>query len=300
MKTRKAFLAALTALLLLCVLVFTGCEDNLTPYASPQTTPESKIKVAVTFDAMKELTEAIGRDKVIVTAIIPDGAEPHDFEPTWQDLELINSAQIFVYNGLNMEPWAQQALAAGAIENLTVVTAADGCDTIQDDPHIWLSLRGAAQQAQNIKNALTQADPENAEYYERNYVDFTTRVNALYDEYTAKFSAVVKKSIVTGHAAFGYLCRDFGLEQKSVENIFAEGEPTAKQLAELIDYCKENSVSTIFAEEMISTDISKTLADEVGAKVEVIYTIESAADGLSYLERMEYNLSKIYESLTDR
>ncbi|MFH1512629.1 MAG: zinc ABC transporter substrate-binding protein, partial [Bacillota bacterium] len=96
---------------------------------------------------------------------------------------------------------------------------------------------------------------------------------------------------------FGYLCRDFGLTQNSVEDVFAEGEPSAQQLAELVDYCRANGVTTIFAEEMASPEISETLANEVGANVKTIYTIESAEDGLSYLERMEANLYEIYLSL---
>ena len=83
------------------------------------------------------------------------------------------------------------------------------------------------------------------------------------------------------------------MEQNSVEDVFAEGEPNAAQLAELIKYCKENNITTIFAEEMASPEVSKTLASEVGAKVETIYTIESNEDNnKTYLERMDENLTK--------
>jgi zinc transport system substrate-binding protein len=104
---------------------------------------------------------------------------------------------------------------------------------------------------------------------------------------------------VTGHAAFGYLCRDMGLVQNSVQDIYAEGEPSAQQLAALVEYCRENHVTTIFAEEMASPAVSQTLADEVGAGLETIYTMESTEDGKSYLERMEDNLCKIYGSLSE-
>ncbi|MCX7658611.1 MAG: zinc ABC transporter substrate-binding protein, partial [Oscillospiraceae bacterium] len=82
-----------------------------------------------------------------------------------------------------------------------------------------------------------------------------------------------------------------------VSDIFADGEPSPKQLASLVSCCKENNVKTIFAEEMANTEVSKTLANEVGAKVETIYTIENNEDNKTYLERMSENLSKIYESL---
>ena len=123
------------------------------------------------------------------------------------------------------------------------------------------------------------------------------KLEALQKDYAQKFATVAHKDFVTGHAAFAYLCRDFGLEQQSVEDVFAEGEPNAAQLAELVEFAKSHGIKTIFAEEMASPAVSKTLAAEVGAKVETIYTMESKEDDKSYLQRMEDNLSKIYESL---
>lgn len=268
-----------------------------------------KLNVSVTFDAIAEFVKAVGGDRVEVFTIIPAGTEPHDFEPKAQDLVALSTAQIFVYNGLGMEAWVPDALAAADNPTLLAVDASNGAVPIantgekdiaehgQYDPHLWLSLQGAQVEALNIKNALIAADPAYAADYEANYAAFAGQLNDLYAEYQAKFASVDRNHFVTGHAAFGYLCREFGLEQNSVEDVFAEGEPSAQQLAELVDYCRENGVTTIFAEELASAEVSQTLADEVGAKVVTIYTIESAEDGLSYLQRMEANLNAIYESL---
>lgn len=281
------------------------------PTNEPEAAADSKVKVSVTFDAMKEFVEAVGQDKVEITTMIPTGTEPHDFEPKAQDLTALSSAQILVYNGLGMENWIDNAVSAAANENLIVVAASDGVEYItntdeaeisehgQYDPHTWLSLKAAQIEVGNIKNALITADPDNAEYYEDNYTAYIQQLEDLYQEYAVKFASLSKKSFVTGHAAFAYLCRDFGLAQNSVEDVFAEGEPTAQQLAELVDYCRTNSITTIFAEEMASPEISATLAEEVNAKVETIYTIESSEDDLSYLARMESNLNKIYLSLSE-
>lgn len=268
-----------------------------------------KIPVSVTFNAMKEFVEAVGKDRVEVATIIPDGTEPHDFEPKAQDLAALSNAKIFVYNGFGMEAWVEDAIKSANNSSLITVEASKGVEPIQNteeeeieehgqyDPHLWLSLKGAELEVKNIKEALVSADPSNKEFYETNCNDYVAQLEKLYTEYQGKFQSVKKKSFVTGHAAFGYLCREFGLEQNSVEDVFAEGEPSAQQMTELVKYCKENQVTTIFAEEMASPEVSKTLADEVGAKVETIYTIEGGEDDKSYLERMEDNLSKIYDSL---
>ncbi|HWQ79377.1 MAG TPA: metal ABC transporter substrate-binding protein, partial [Anaerovoracaceae bacterium] len=274
------------------------------------TVGENKIKVSVTFNAMKEFAEAIGKDKVTVSNIMPDGMEPHDFEPKAQDLADLAEAQILVYSGLGLESWVEDAVQAVQNEDLIAVEASRGVTPIENeepeeieehgqyDPHTWLSLRNAMIEAGNIRDALTEADPQNKEYYEGNYQDFVSESEDLFSEYETKFRSVGKKSFVTGHAAFAYLCRDFGLEQNSVEDVFAEGEPTARQLSELVDYCREHGVTTIFAEEMASPEVSETLANEVGAEVQTIYTIESDEGSGTYLKRMEDNLSRIYESLT--
>jgi len=290
---------------LLSLFVFTACGG-----VKPAAQSDGKLAVSVTFDALGEFARAVGGEKVDVSVIIPTGIEPHDFEPKAQDLVGLTSADVFVYNGLGMEAWVDDAVSAANNKTLVVVDASTGADAIvntdkgeiadhgQYDPHLWLGVKGAETEVTNIKNAFVQADPANKDYYEANSADFIAQLETLYSDYSAKFAAVEKKSFVTGHAAFGYLCRDFGLTQNSVEDVFAEGEPSAQQLAALVDYCKQNGVTTIFAEELASPEISQTLANEVGASVKTIYTMESAEDGLSYLERMADNLSEIYDALS--
>ncbi|MEN6595176.1 MAG: metal ABC transporter substrate-binding protein [Clostridiaceae bacterium] len=296
------------SILLLCLLAAVA----LAACGSAQTSAQAddQLAVTVTFDAIKEFAEAVGGDQVAVSVIIPTGTEPHDFEPKAQDLVGLSSADVFIYNGLGMETWVDDAVSAANNEKLVVVDASTGADAIvntdegeiaehgQYDPHLWLSIKGAETEITNIKDAFVAADPDNKDYYETNCADYIAQLETLFNEYSAKFATVEKKSFVTGHAAFGYLCRDFGLTQNSVEDVFAEGEPSAQQLAELVEYCKQNGVTTIFAEEMASPDVSQTLANEVGASVKTIYTMESAEDDLSYLERMADNLSEIYESLS--
>lgn len=299
--------ALLTCLAVL--LSFSACGGQADE-SSAGTAEAQELKVSVTFNAMKEFAEAVGGDKAEVSAIIPDGTEPHSFEPKAQDLIGLSTAQVFVYNGLGMEKWVDQAVEAAANKNLIVVEASKGVTPVtntgeeeikehgQYDPHIWLSLKGAETEVQNIKDAFVKADPDNQTYYENNCTQYLAKLESLYNEYAEKFKAAPKKNFVTGHAAFAYLCRDFDLHQNSVEGVFAEGEPSAQQLSALVQYCRDNDVTTIFSEEMASPEVSKTLADEVGAKVETIYTMESAEDNKTYLERSRENLQKIYASLS--
>jgi zinc transport system substrate-binding protein len=264
-------------------------------------TEDGRVHVAVSFNPMAELAAAVGGDKIDIYTIVPDGSEPHDFELKARDIQAVSEAEIFIYNGAGMESWAQAAVSASENSTLIEVDASTGCDLITNggvaDPHLWLSLKMARIQAQSIKDALVQADPDNREYYEGNYSAFSGEIDELYAEYKAKFDALSNKNFVTGHAAFAYFCRDFGLRQSSVEDVFAEGEPTARKIAELVEFCRENNVDTVFMEELASPKVSETLANEIGAKVERIYTLESSEGNDSYLSGMRKNLSLVYESL---
>lgn len=304
------FKKIINGLILIGILfAFSSCSNNITKDSkkvSVDKNTKSKLQVVVSFNAMREFAQAIGKDKVEITTVVPNGTEPHDFEPKARDIEELSNADVFVYNGLGMESWADKALQIIDNKKLIVVEASKGINTISSgvtndsgsyDPHVWISLKGAETESKNIKNALVKADPSDKKYYEKNYTEFYNSLEKLFNEYNKKFINASSKNFVTGHAAFAYFCRDFGLKQNSVEGVFAEGEPSAVKLKELIDNCKINKIKTIFVEDMVSPRVSETLASEVGAKAVKIYTVESKEDNKNYLQTMEGNLERIYDSL---
>lgn len=261
-----------------------------------------KINITVSINPLKEFAEKIGGDKVQVTTLVPNGVEPHDFDPKPKDLEVLTKSDIFVYNGLGMEEWLDSVLNTVNNEEIIIVDSSKGATVNKVngkvDPHLWLSLKEAINQSNNIKNSLIEKDPNNKEYYEENFKKLSEEFTSVYNEYVGKFEEISSKKFVTGHAAFGYLCRDFGLEQESIQDIYGEeGEVTPKQLEDLVKLCKENNIKVIFSESLSNSKASETLANEVNVKVEKIYTLEAKEDNLTYIEGMKYNLDKIYNSL---
>lgn len=281
------------------LISFSSCSNTVS-------SNNNKMKVVVSFSAMREFAEAVGKDKVDVITMIPNGTEPHEFEPKIKDFQNLCDAKVFVYNGMNMEKWASKAVEASNNSSLISIDASKGYKALKSsseeenseyDPHVWISLKGAEYEAKNIRDGLIKADSNNKSYYEKNYSDFYNKLEALYKEYNDKFSSLSNKNFVTGHAAFAYFCKDFSLKQNSVEDVFAEGEPSSKQMESLIDYCKAEHIKTIFVEDMVSPKVSETLAKAVGAKAVKIYTNESKEDNLDYISSTKKNLENIYDSL---
>ncbi len=310
-----------------CMMFSCIISVNLFAGGKTEKNMEGKVAVAATFDAMKELAEIVGKDKVYVHTIIPPGVEAHDFEPKAGDLKFLMQAKAVVYNGFGMEPWLTDALHAVKQDTIKTICASNGIKPIElaeghhhhhhedghhhedkhdhdhdddheaVDPHAWLSLESAKIMVKNIADGLSEIDPANRAFYKGNAEAFIAKADALLAQYRGNFAQVTHRRFVTGHAAFGYLCRDFNLEQNSVEDVFSAGEPSAQQLAKLADYCNQYGITVVFSENTASPQVSATLAKEVGASVQTIYTIESAEGGLSYMERMTSNIEKIYKSL---
>lgn len=291
----RKFLIKISMMMIL-PLALMGCTSN-----KKEEMDTDKLKITVSISPLKEFTEAIGGDKVEVTTLVPENTEPHDFDFKPKDLEKIIKEKLFIYNGLGMEEWLSNLEGQLSNSSVKLIDSSNGADILKDgekiDPHLWLSLKQAQVQGNNIKNALVEVDPENKDYYEENYNKFKSELDNLYNEYEGKFNDVKTKYFVTSHAAFGYLCREFGLTQKSIRDIFGEGEERPQDKANLIQFCKDNNITTIFSESSDSQKSAESLASEINGKVEGIYTLETKPEGKTYLEAMKYNLDTIYNSM---
>lgn len=291
----KKLLVKLSMLMILPVMLIGCSNDN-----SNDNKDSEKINVMVSISPLKEFAERIGGDKVEVTTLVPENAEPHDMDFGPKDLERLMKSRIFVYNGLGMEHWLENVKGQIDQDKVKVVDSSTGADVRivdgKQDPHLWLSLKEAAIQSNNIKDALIEVDPENKSYYEENFNKFKAELDSLFNEYKGKFAEKTQKDFITSHAAFGYLCRDFGLDENALHDVFGEGEITAKKNAEVINYCKDNGITVIFSESSESQKEAEIIANEIGGKVESIYSLETKVKDKNYIEAMRYNLETIYNS----
>ena len=170
------------------------------------------------------------------------------------------------------------------------------------DPHVWLDPVLAKQQVLNIRDALAQADPDNAETYQDNAAAYAAQLDELHSEYAAALDNCQRDTIVTFHVAFAYLVDRYGFTSVSLTGISAEGEVSTADIIELVEYVNDNDVTHILAEEIRDKRNIEVIATETGTEVLVLSPIEGiSADEfeseVTYLEKMRTNLAVLETAL---
>jgi zinc transport system substrate-binding protein len=239
-----------------------------------------KIEVVTTLFPLYDMAKSIGGDKADVTLLLPPGVEPHSFEPTPSDIVKINEADIFIYTGDFMEPWAADILAGTENKNLVVVNSSLGVQLLNAvfydadepvgsvDPHIWLDFDNAKIMVGNITAAFVKNDPADASYFAANAENYKNELSNLDDLYRITLSNCKSNEIIYGgHYAFGYLAYRYGLTYLAAQGISPDAEPTANDLANLVDQIKKDNIQYVFYEELTSPKIAETIANETGAKL---------------------------------
>lgn len=328
------------ALLFSLTLIVAGCGQNQSASDSstssantpaPAETEEAKLNVEVSFYPMYEFTKNVAGDLANVHTLVPAGMEPHDWEPTPQDIASIEKADVLVYNGAGMESWIDQVTDSLSNAKLFQVEASHGIDLLEGseedehdhdhdaeaeeghthdhdhgglDPHVWLSPALAVKEVRNIEAGLAQAAPEHAEQFKQNADAYIAKLESLDQDFKAAVADSKRKDFITQHAAFGYLAQEYGLQQVPIAGLSPEQEPSAAQMASVIDFAKEHQVKTIFFETLVSSKVSETIANEVGAKTAVLNPIEGLTEeeiaaGMDYIGVMRQNLEALKLALNE-
>ena len=272
--------------------------------------PSDKPQVVTSFYPLYFFTSQIAGDKADVANITPAGAEPHDYEPTPQDIVKIENSKLLVLNGGGLEAWGDKIKSTIDPKQTVVITAGEGLTTQQvteegqtmTDPHIWLSPVLASQIADKIEAGLVQIDPTNASYYQSNLQTLKSKLTTLDSEYKQGLASCAEKNIITSHAAFGYLATEYNLNQVPITGLSPDAEPSPKELADITKFAKDNHVKYIFFESLVSPKLSDTIATEVGAKTLVLNPIEGLtkdeiASGKDYFSEMRNNLTNLQTAL---
>ncbi|HEX2315268.1 MAG TPA: metal ABC transporter substrate-binding protein [Thermomonospora sp.] len=267
---------------------------------------------------MAWLSEQVGGPDASVDLLTRPGAEPHDLELTPRQIAELGEAALVVYVG-GLQPAVDKAVAERAkdkgLDAASVVKtlpppAEDGHGHGHDedghehegehDPHVWLDPSRMATIATALGDRLAKADPAHADAYRANARALTARLTALDGEFREGLKSCKQKTMVTAHAAFGYLADRYGLRQVSIAGIDPNNEPSPKRLAELTHEIEETGATTVFTETLVSPKVAQTLAREAGVRTATLDPVEGLAEGSrgDYLSIMRTNLTTLRTALS--
>ena len=274
--------------------------------ASAQAAPAKPLRVVTTFTVIQDIAQNVAGTAAIVESITKPGAEIHDYQPTPLDVVKAQSADLVLWNGMNLERWFEKFF--DNVKNVRSAVVTDGIAPMgikegpyegKPNPHAWMSTASALIYVENIRKALAAADPANAETYAKNAATYSAQIKAMDAPLRARLDKVPaeKRWLVSSEGAFSYLTRDFGWREAYLWPINADEQGTPQQVRRLIDLVRKNKIPAMFSESTISDRAAKQVARETGAKYGGVLYVDSLSDARgavpTYLKLLEVTVETI-------
>lgn len=278
------------------------------PGASGGASPaDGALKVVTTTTVFADIVQNIGGDRVAVSSIIPAGVGPEDYEPKPDDAKRLSNANLIVSNGVGLDDFLDKLLASASGGTTPQLILGDGIPTLtvdgEENPHFWLDPSLVKQYyVPKIAAKLAELDPADKATYDANAAAYSSQLELLDTELKAKVEQIpaANRKLVTFHDAFPYFARHFGFELIGVILQNVGQEPTAAELAALVDKVKAAGVTAVFSEAQFSPKLSETLAREAGI-TKVVTTLYNDSLGPApadtYLGLMRWDVDEIVAAL---
>ncbi len=274
--------------------------------APAQPAPGKPLRVVTTFTIIQDMAQNVAGTAAIVESITRPGAEIHDYQPTPLDVVKAQSADLVLWNGMNLERWFERFFdnvkdvrSAVVTDGIAPIGIKEGPYEGRPNPHAWMSTASALVYVENIRKALADADPANAAVYARNAADYSEKLKALDAPLRARLAKVPedRRWLVTSEGAFSYLTRDYGWREAYLWPINADEQGTPQQVRRLIDLVRKSKIPAVFSESTISDRSARQVARETGAKYGGVLYVDSlsAENGAvpTYLKLLEVTVETI-------
>ena len=302
--TRMSFGFCRTRVLLLatglCVLLTAGCDGP------KKSSTAGKKQVVTSFTIIADMAREVAGEAADVQSITKPGAEIHGYEPTPKDIVKAQSADLVLWNGMNLELWFEKFFtnvkdvpSAVLTEGVKPMGISEGPYTGKPNPHAWMSPANAVIYVENIRKALVKMDPANEAVYTANAATYSAKIKALDEPVRAKLAAIPQDQrwLVSSEGAFSYLCENYGLRQLYLWPINADAQGTPQQVKHVIDGVRANHIPVIFSESTVSDKPARQVAKETGARYGGVLYVDSLTDpdgpAPSYLRLLETNADTI-------
>jgi manganese/iron transport system substrate-binding protein len=294
-------------------LIVAGALLALAPLAAiaAETPAKKPFRVVTTFTVIQDIAQNVAGTSAIVESITKPGAEIHDYQPTPLDIVKAQSADLVIWNGMNLERWFEKFFdnvkdvpSAVASEGVEPMGIAEGPYTGKPNPHAWMSPTNALIYVENIRKALSQHDPDNADAYAANAKAYAEKIQALDAPLRQQIESVpeAQRWLVTSEGAFSYLARDYKMREAYLWPINADEQGTPQQVRKVIDAVRKNRIPVVFSESTVSDKPARQVAKETGARYGGALYVDSLTldDGPAptYIELLRVTVETIAKGFT--
>lgn len=272
----------------------------------PEKPKSGKKRVVTSFTIIADMAREVAGDAAEVESITRPGAEIHGYDPTPKDIVKAQSADLVLWNGMNLELWFEKFFtnvrdvrSAVLTEGIAPMGISEGPYTGKPNPHAWMSPANAVVYVENIRKALVKMDPPNEATYTANAAAYTAKIKALDEPVRQKLAAIPENQrwLVSSEGAFSYLCANYGLRQLYLWPINADAQGTPQQVKAVIDGVRSNKIPVIFSESTVSDKPARQVAKETGARYGGVLYVDSLTDASgpapTYLKLLEANADTI-------
>ena len=282
---------------------------------------EAAVEVVATYSILGDLVENVGGGSVQLTTLVGPNGDAHTFEPAPSDNAELAEADVVFVNGLGFEPWLDDLYQSSGSDAERVAVTDDvetrpvageehgdghaGEEHDEPDPHVWHDVDNTIVMVEEIRDALSGADPDNARAYERNAREYISDLEALGADVRERVDAIPEenRTLFTSHDTFGYFAGRYGFEvDTALASVSTEtGDPSAGETARLVEEIEESGVPAIFGENVSNSGVMEGVASEAGVELAPpLYTDalgEPGSEGGTYIRMVRYNVSTMSEAL---
>jgi ABC-type Zn uptake system ZnuABC Zn-binding protein ZnuA len=286
-------LAAILALALTAAALSAACGGG------NKTADSGQVKVTVTLGLFGDLVRQVGGDRVQVSALVPNGSDPHTYEPPPSQIAKLSQAKLVIMNGLDLEAGLKKVIRENASSSAIVLELAAGLPTLEDNPHLWLDVQNGMTYVERIRDALASVDPAGADIYRTNADRYLAELRTLDGKVTAAVDSIPpeRRKLVTFHDAYPYLARRYGLQIVGFVAKSPGKEPSAQEVSDLANAIRDQKVPAVFKEPQFSARILDIAANDAGVEVCVLYSDALDAKVGTYVDLMRFNAQELARCL---
>jgi zinc/manganese transport system substrate-binding protein len=277
-----------------------------------QNKTQDRPRAVATFSILGDFVRNVGREQVELATLVGPNGDVHVYAPTPGDVKTIAAANIVFVNGLGLEGWIDRLIAASATHAPVVVASrgigprsgARSRDQAVSDPHAWQSLANAKLYVGNIRDGLIAVDAAGKAIFEANATSYLAKLDALDGEIKTEIAAIppARRKVITAHSAFDYFGDAYGIAFIAPEGLSTEAEPSARDVAKLIEQIRRENVPALFLENVADSRLLERIAAETGVRIggKLYSDALSPPDGpaASYIAMMRSNARELTRVLT--